>query len=258
MFTWFVLLGLAVGAYGTLIGVGGGFVLMPVLLLLFPRERPEELTAISLAVVFFNALSGSIAYARMRRIHYPSGLLFAAAGLPGAILGASSTALLPVRLFNAVMGMFLLAGAAFLLATPTRGKATVAGPVDLEVPHYNRALGAGLSVVIGFISSVLGLGGGIIHVPVMSRVLKFPVHLATATSHFVLAIMALTGVLVHVWHQTYTAAAWRILPLALGVVAGAQIGAQVSPRIHGDWIMRALAVALVVVAVRILLIAMYA
>jgi uncharacterized membrane protein YfcA len=54
-----IALGFGTGLYGTLIGAGGGFVLMPVLLLLYPAEGPEILTSISLAVVFFNALSGS-------------------------------------------------------------------------------------------------------------------------------------------------------------------------------------------------------
>lgn len=84
-------LGFIVGTYGTLIGAGGGFVLMPILLILYPRESADRLTAISLAVVFFNALSGSGAYARMKRIDYKSGLMFAAATIPGAIIGALST-----------------------------------------------------------------------------------------------------------------------------------------------------------------------
>ena len=58
-----IALGFGVGAYGTLIGAGGGFVLMPILLILYPGESPAILTAISLAVVFFNALSGSESYA---------------------------------------------------------------------------------------------------------------------------------------------------------------------------------------------------
>ena len=81
-FAEFVALGFAIGAFGTLIGAGGGFVLMPVLLLIYPHERPEHLTAISLAVVFCNALSGSVAYARMGRIEFRSGLMFAAAATP--------------------------------------------------------------------------------------------------------------------------------------------------------------------------------
>ncbi len=62
---WAIPLGFLVGAYGTLIGAGGGFVLMPVLLVLYPGQSPELLTSISLAVVFFNAASGSWAYARV-------------------------------------------------------------------------------------------------------------------------------------------------------------------------------------------------
>ena len=60
----FILLGLVVGAFGALIGAGGGFVLMPAFILLYPQESPALLTSISLAVVFFNASSGSEAYAR--------------------------------------------------------------------------------------------------------------------------------------------------------------------------------------------------
>jgi len=76
------LLGVGVGAFGTLVGAGGGFILTPVLLLIYPHDSARTLTAISLAVVFFNALSGSIAYGRQRRIDYRSGLVFGAATLP--------------------------------------------------------------------------------------------------------------------------------------------------------------------------------
>ena len=86
-----LLLGFFTGGYGTLIGAGGGFVLLPVLLLLYPQESPEILTSISLAVVFFNALSGTEAYAIMKRVDYKSGLLFSMTGLPGAVIGALTT-----------------------------------------------------------------------------------------------------------------------------------------------------------------------
>ncbi len=101
---WLVPLGFVVGAYGTLIGAGGGFILAPILALLYPADSPELLTSISLAVVFFNALSGSAAYARMGRIDYRSGGVFAMATIPGAILGALVTSFLPRRLFDGVLG----------------------------------------------------------------------------------------------------------------------------------------------------------
>src|SRR5512143_28892 len=102
------LIGLVVGAYGTLIGAGGGFVLMPILLLLYPNESPELLTAISLAVVFFNASSGTAAYARMKRVDYKSGIVFAIATIPGAILGAISTSYINRNLFNIVFGIIMM------------------------------------------------------------------------------------------------------------------------------------------------------
>lgn len=88
---WLIGLGLVVGMFGTLIGAGGGFILMPALLLLHPKVGPGQLTAISLAVVFFNALAGSESYAMMGRIDYKSGLMFAAATIPGSFIVRSLT-----------------------------------------------------------------------------------------------------------------------------------------------------------------------
>ena len=81
------------------------FVLVPMLILLYPQESPEVITSISLAVVFFNALSGSLAYMRLKRVDYRSGLLFAAATIPGAILGALTTSFIPRPLFDIFLGV---------------------------------------------------------------------------------------------------------------------------------------------------------
>lgn len=113
-----IALGFGVGAYGTLIGAGGGFVLMPLLLLLYPHDSPELITSISLAVVFFNTLSGSEAYALMKRIDYKTGLLFAGATIPGAVLGALHTAYVPRHLFDTIFGVILLASAVFISFRP--------------------------------------------------------------------------------------------------------------------------------------------
>ena len=262
-----IAMGLVLGALGTLIGAGGGFVLMPVLLLMYPHTSPETLTCISLAVVFFNALSGSWAYARMRRIDYKSGLLFAAAAVPGAVLGALSTAYIPRRIFDAVSGVMMITAAVYLFFQTTgQGKASlgkikrnIAGDevATSETAHQvscNLRLGVELSLFVGYVSSLLGIGGGIIHVPILVRVLKFPVHIATATSHFILAIMALAGTIVHIVSGSFMhGGIHRTIGLSIGVLLGAQVGAMLSARVKGMLIIRGLAIALACVGLQVLL-----
>jgi len=261
-------LGLGAGAFGTLIGAGGGFVLMPLLIMLYPNDSPATLTAISLAVVFFNALSGSEAYALAKRIDYRSALLFSAATLPGAVLGALNTQAVPRRTFDFVFGAAVLALAAFLAfrkaaresdVRPMTGSATRSftdAHGQRFTYSFNPTLGVGLSLVVGYVSSFLGIGGGIIHVPLLVYLLNFPVHVATATSHLILAFMAFTGTLTHVLSGSFATGAHRTAALAIGVVAGAQIGARLSDRIGGMAIVRLLAAGLAVLGVRILLLAL--
>lgn len=268
-YLWLIPVGFAIGAYGTLIGAGGGFVLVPLLLLLYPQESPEIITSISLAVVFFNALSGSVAYARMKRIHYPSGLLLSAAAIPGAVLGALSVSAVPRRTFDVVFALIIITTAIYLILFPEARDTDGESPPPLRSLwndsgkdgaaakdiHYNPYVAVGLSTMVGYVSSLLGIGGGIIHVPALVHILKFPVHVATATSHFILAVMALTGTLVHVLTGSFHHGVRRTICLAIGVVVGAQFGAYLSNKMPGGWIIRILAVALAFVAVRILLLA---
>src|SRR5438874_8644895 len=105
-------LGCAVGTYGTIVGLGGGFILVPVILFLYPDYDPEHLTAISLFVVWANTTSGSVAYARQGRIDYVTGLLFAASSAPGVLAGVFLVDYMPQRVFPIVFALLLLALAA--------------------------------------------------------------------------------------------------------------------------------------------------
>ena len=203
-------IGFVVGTYGTLIGAGGGFVLVPVLLLLYPEEHPAPITAISLAVVCCNALSGSIAYARERRIDYRSRFLFAAATVPGAVAGALEVNALPQGTFDLIFGLTLVALALFIILRPAPSPTAPPLPqvglmgrvlIDAHgVRHefaFSLPLGLALSLVVGIVSSLLGIGGGFTHVPALVQLLLIPVHLAMATGHFILAVMAFAGSAVH-------------------------------------------------------------
>lgn len=263
-YLWLIPLGFAVGAYGTFIGAGGGFVLMPILLLIYPGEPSDALAAVSLAVVFFNAASGSIAYGRMRRIDYKSGALLSLAALPGAVLGAMTTGYIPRQAFDAVLGILMIVVSGILLWQPT--PRVVGIPHTAAVPRngtdrlgtYSLPLGLVLSFFVGYLSSLLGIGGGIIHVPALVGLLHFPVHVATATSHFILAFMSLAGTAVHLAQGTLQPGLPQTAALAIGVVIGAQAGAWLSGRAQGPWIIRGLALALGFVGVRVLILAFQA
>lgn len=260
-------LGFAVGAYGTLVGSGGGFVLVPALLLIYPGEKPSSITSISLAVVFFNALSGSAAYARLKRIDYFTGVIFAAAAMPGAIGGAFLVSSIPRDLFDLMFGAVLLslaaytlwsAGSVAVMRRPLRGRGIVTrvmpGDEEGETFRYSYNLWQGIlySAGVGFISSLLGIGGGVVHVPIMITLLRFPVHIAVATSHFVLAISAASGSAVHLANGDLADANLvRALLLSAGVIPGAQVGARLAQRFKGPVIVRLLAGALFVLGVRL-------
>ncbi len=225
-------IGILIGAFGTLIGAGGGFVLTPLLLLFYPHENPEIITSISLAVVFFNAFSGSVAYARMQRIDYKSGVLFALATIPGAVVGALTTTYMPRRAFDLVFGLCMILAALFLLLR----RETPLLPATQQPPPYRVVR-------------------SVIEADIMAHVLHFPVHIATATSHFTLAVMALAGTLVHIVTGAFHHGVRRTIALSLGVLIGAQLGARFSHHVQAQWILRSLAVALGLVGIRILVLA---
>jgi len=260
------LLGVGLGAFGTLVGAGGGFLLVPILLFVYPDTPPETITAMSLFVVFANAASGTVAYWRQRRIDLLTGAIFALATLPGAVAGAILVGYIPRPIFNVIFAAALLGIGGWLMVSRSAStiREPLVGPGILRrritdhtgytyVYGYNVWQGVGISTVVGFISSLLGIGGGIVHVPVMVVLLRFPVYVATATSHFVLALMAAEATAVHVLDGTL---GWgpvlaRSAAIAAGAIIGAQAGAYFSHRVRGEAILRALGGALILVALRL-------
>lgn len=238
-------IGFGVGVFGTIVGAGGGFILTPILLLLYPHDSARTLTAISLAVVFFNAASGSTAYARQRRIDFRSGAAFALATLPGAVGGALLVGDVSRSVFDGLMGGVLALLAVWLLAGERW---------PFPRPEHPVRRGVLYSLGVGFLSSFLGIGGGVIHVPLLVRALGYPMHVATATSHFVLAVMAGTGSITHIVLGDFMHGhGWRrTAALSVGVVAGAQVGAHLSLRLRGAVIQWLLAAALLALSARLL------
>lgn len=244
-----ILLGIVVGAFGTLIGAGGGFVLVPILLFLLPQIEATHVVAISMLAVAANAVSGSLAYARKKQIHWRSAIVFSLVGAPGIWLGTYLNSKLDRQEFEQIFGPFMVLIAIYLFYRTFKAKAVDAHQIMLTRQKW--VAGCVVSALVGVLASFLGIGGGIIHVPFLSQALEYPVHLATGTSHFVLAVTATIAVLDHFVSGHYAQLEAWVYFLVLGIIAGAQIGARLSKRVSSKMILRLLALALISVGIRL-------
>ena len=259
--------GVTVGAYGAIVGVGGGFLIVPALIL-FLGLAPSEAAGTSLAVVFFGALSGALSHLPSRRIDFRAGVTFALATVPGAIVGAYASAFVAGPAFDLLFGILLLAVAVVMQLRPL-APATRAATASSSPPargrvyrafsdrfgqryEYSYSLpgGIALSLVAGFVASLFGIGGGVIQVPALIFVFGFPPHVASATSVFILTITSAVGALSHaaLGHVILRLA----IVLAIGVIVGARIGVAVAPRLRGVWLVRLLSLALAAIGIRLI------
>jgi uncharacterized membrane protein YfcA len=255
MLPWYDALGLIafgffVGTYGAMVGVGGGFVVVPLLLALGTPARIAAGT--SMVVVLANAASSTISYLRQKRVDLRSGLIFSAAGVPGAILGALAVQHVSHRVFTVLFGLLLVVVA--IRAVLTKNEPAAARPSDeaatpgtqsrdfvdaMGVHHrysFNIWAAIGVSAFTGFLASMFGVGGGVVQVPAMVYLFQFPAHIAVATSSLIIVITALFGTATHAYYGD-------ILPLpalflSIGAVAGAQLGAWLSAKMHPGPLMR--------------------
>src|SRR6202165_2773078 len=236
----FVALGLFAGAYGTLVGVGGGLFIVPVLI--FAHFAPKQAIGTSMAVVLANGISGSIAFLRQKRVAVRTGLLLALAGLPGALVGAYVDQLLPKHLVSLLFGLFLVVvGLRMFLSGPDKAIADSPGYSKTNLP-----LAVLVAFFAGFIASLFGVGGGIIYVPTMFYLLQFPAHVATATSTFAIALTALFGTASHAYYVDIVYG--PAIAIAVGAIGGAQIGASLASRVRAGPLIRLFSIAIFVSA----------
>ena len=266
MGTWLLLalLGLAASTYGSLIGAGGGFIMVPVMLVLFPGDTPAVITATSLVAVLANGVSGSFAYARQRRIDYVSALTLGLATIPGSVLGAYATRLVVRGPFDALLGLVLVGLSLFLvlrqppvlISSESRSGRVLRALTDASGVSYSYSYSRALAVLFGlgagFIAAFFGVGGGIVLVPIMIQFLRFPPPIATATGVAVFLITAVTANVTHLLAGTLVGLYDRPAALAVGAVVGGQLGAWVSRRLRAVWLVRALALGLGLVGVRLI------
>ena len=264
-----VLLGVFSGAYGVLVGAGGGFILSPMLLLIFGSEEPETVAGTVLAAIAINSILVAIRYIRMKVVDYRSALLFAGAAAPGAVVGAFGVSAVAPEIFSTLFGVLLLLLALQLAFRPNIVQVLRIGQsrrlISLPVSErhiitasgqeyryqFSEVLATSFNVVLGFISSFFGIGGGFLRTPILVLAFGFPVRIAAASSVFALGIYGSAGAITHGF-LGHIELFPTLLFAGIGLVVGGQIGAMLSGRIGGIWVMRMLLVVVFLLGVRLI------
>lgn len=221
-------IGVAIGFVASILGLGGGVFISPLLLLGgFVATQPEA-AGTSVAAVVFTGISASIAYFRRKVIDFRIGLLFMPTAIAGVFLGAFIIELVNPSALTIAFGLFLLypMGMMLLGKTPKDTKVRLKGWAS-GTRYY--ILVAVIGLVAGVATKLFGVGGGAVFVPSLVVLLGIDMVTAVATSLFVMVPIALISAI-----TSWTAGTlhWALaLPLILGIIIGAQIGPRVGKQI---------------------------
>ncbi len=260
-----------IGIIAAMVGIGGGALMVPIMILLLGVE-PHQAVGTSLHVIILTATSSTIAYYIQRRIDFKVGLLMPLVTIPGSVLGAYTTKLISPKGIVGVFGAFLILVALKMLTSRERRKGENAersalgkdlneggesirtlidrdGKVFTYRPKIKLGLLLGFSA--GFASGFLGIGGGALMVPILNLVVGLPIHLAVATSMFIMVFSASFGATTHFLMGNLVPE--YVVLLGAGVILGAQIGARTAKRLKASKLRKAFAVVLIFTGLRMLL-----
>ena len=239
----YFVVGVTVGIVSALFGLGGGFVLVPILNIL--GVNIHHAVGTSSAAVVFTALSSTIAYSRQRMIHYKTGVLLSIPAIVGAYLGAVMTTHISSGELKVIFGVTLLfvAYRIYTKETAELGEVRVS---EVKIDYRLVPIGGFFS---GIASGLLGVGGGIINVPFLVW-LGMPMHYAVATSSFAIVFTSASSALKH-YMLGNVELHWLVL-LVPGLIIGAQLGARFAERVKASSLKRAFAIVMVVLALRMI------
>jgi hypothetical protein len=240
---WLIPLGFVAGVVGSIIGLGGGIIVVPVLT--FLGVAPAAASSSSLFAALSNSVASTVSYARQKRIDYKIGLRLGLLSIPGTILGAFASADVTPGLFKILFGLVLI-GACFYLYI----KRNIEQKQNIVSKQLAVATAA-ISFFAGVLSSFFGIGGGIIFVPLMIIGLGLVVKNATATSQLILLFSSASGAVSHslLGHSDFGYA----FLLSVGAFGGGLVGARLSVDIKENSLKMLIVGVMVVTAIKLFL-----
>ncbi|MGE6204087.1 sulfite exporter TauE/SafE family protein [Guptibacillus hwajinpoensis] len=217
---WALPLGLSIGAVSGFFGVGGGFLLTPILLLL--GYSPATAITISLLYSMSTSISGALKYIQSKRILWKVTLFLSISGMVGTQLAKPLVLYLEESKIDGpvISTLYIVLLAYFSISMLSKGQTIDEENASISVSPLQTIL---IGLLGGFISSTLGVGGGFVMVPLLIHVLRLPPRLAVGTSLTSIFFIVLTGFFSYI--QTVAIPLTLAILLVIGAVIGARIGA---------------------------------
>jgi uncharacterized membrane protein YfcA len=220
--------GAAAGLFGSLLGLGGGVLIVPLLTLVFGLELREAVGVSLVSVIMTSSVAAGV-YLERHVADLRLGMRLELFTALGALIGGSIAFLIEER-FLALLFALLLAYVAISMLR-SRGPAPAAAPGEASTSYDVRNLPLGVvgATGAGVLSALLGVGGGIVKVPLMHLGMGIPLRVSTATSNLMVGITAAASAVIYVIHgevDPYIAG-----PTAIGVFLGASAGSRIAHRV---------------------------
>jgi len=234
-----VLTGIAVGFAGGLLGVGGCFIMVPIQIWVFtsfgvPMDMAVKIAfGTNLLVVLPTAMSGALGHNRKGAVLWQAGKILGIVGAMGALIGATIAAQIPGEMLKVIFGLaIMLSGIRMVTAKPLKME---------EDPVEDPLTLAAWALPLGVVTGIIGIGGGILMIPVMVLALKFKMHQAVGTSTAMMIFTTIGGVIGYVLNglqipdlPAYSVGYVNLLAfaaLAMTSVPMAQVGVKASHRL---------------------------
>lgn len=241
---------------GSLVGLGGGIVLVPAMLFLaeivpaLDWATPQTIVGISLVTMVFTGLSSSIAYLKLKRVDIQMGLLFLVGSIPGSVVGSWLNTKFDVSNFSLYFGILMVIIFLFMLIDREKlarnteiqiTDRTRTFDLDGEIHQYNVPIIPALilAVTVGMLSGLFGIGGGTISVPAMILLFGIPVQVAIGTSMFIILFISIVSSTTHIILGNIE---WAYVAFFIvGSYVGGTVGAKTNTLFNGrtlEWFLR--------------------
>ncbi len=273
-----IIIAVVVGFLASMFGIGGGFLIVPVEMSLLSMENVHLATGTSTFIIIFMSASAVLGYHRQKRIDYHVTGILLLASIPGTILGGIVGSLTSAQLLILLFGVIEMVLAIILVVKKTPEKELTktleAGACKVEETNShkkwwtlsrhvvdaegnkedykaNLLLAVPLSFLAGFLSTLLGIGGGTINIQILYFCCGMGMHITIASSMFMIFISSISGTLTQ-FALGYVDVVVGLL-FAIGIVIGAQFGTRINKRIASQKLKIYAAIIIIIIAVNMII-----